>query len=360
MMDEFALADLSQLADFVITNSAAAMRAEIAKLPSGCYRHSIRIDGYERPVELHACVTVGVDEIHVDYTGSSECSAFGINVPLAYTTAYTAFGIRCLVGAGILNNAGSLSPVTVSAPSGCILNAPRPHAVAARQTVGQMLPELVFGCLHQAMRGAPAEGAGSLWSVPMFGGAGNVPGATGRAFTSMAILAGGTGARPALDGLSATAFPSRVRGIPIEIIETLAPVVFWKKELRPDSAGAGRFRGGLGQTIEIGSVDGQPFAVSIGTCERMRFAARGRDGGAAGACGRVGLASGEIFADKRRHVIPPGEILRLELPGGGGHGDASQRDPAAIHRDIRMGFVSPEAARHDYGDAVVIGMSGEQ
>ncbi|MGA3399452.1 MAG: hydantoinase B/oxoprolinase family protein [Acetobacteraceae bacterium] len=354
MMDEFALDDLAELAAIILANSHAAMLAEIARLPPGDYRHSMVVDGFERPITLHASMRVRHDGIHVDYSGTSPCSARGINVPLAYTTAYTAFGIRCMVGAGILNNAGSLAPITVHAPEGCILNAPRPHAVSARQVVGQMLPDLLFGCLHQVVAGgAPAEGAASLWSVPLFGGPGigaDADDATpGTRFTVMGIVAGGTGARPRQDGLSATAFPSRVRGIPIEILETLAPVVFWTKELRPDSGGAGEFRGGLGQTLEIGCLEDASFAMSPGTCDRILHPARGREGGQPGACGWIGLASGRRFEDKFRHMIPPGERLVMKLPGGGGFGPPEQRAPEAMARDVAYGFVSPEAALRDYG-----------
>jgi len=149
--------------------------------------------------------------------------------------------------------------------------------------------------------------------------------------------------------LSATAFPSRVRGIPIEILETLAPVVFWTKELRPDSGGAGTHRGGLGQMVEIGCLEEASFAMSPGTCDRIRYPARGRNGGNAGAPGWIGLASGRQFEDKFRHLIPPGERLIMLLPGGGGYGPASQREPAALARDIACGLVSPEAAVQDYG-----------
>jgi N-methylhydantoinase B len=345
MMDEFALDNLSDLAAVVIANSRDAMLAEISRLPPGTYRHSMTVDGFERPIELHAAMQVRADGIHVDYTGTSPCSARGINVPAAYTTAYTAFGIRCMVGAGILNNAGSLSPITIHAPEGCILNAPRPRAVSARQVVGQMLPDLLFGCLHQAVAGgAPAEGAASLWSVPLFGGPGigadGDSAATGTPFTVMGIVAGGTGARPRQDGLSATAFPSRVRGIPIEILETLAPIVFWTKELRPDSGGAGEYRGGLGQTVEIGCLEDVAFAMSPGTCDRILYPARGRAGGQPGACGWIGLASGRRFEDKFRHAIPPGDRLVMLLPGGGGFGPPARRAPAALERDVRYGFVT--------------------
>jgi N-methylhydantoinase B len=165
-------------------------------------------------------------------------------------------------------------------------------------------------------------------------------------------MAGGTGARPRQDGMSATAFPSRVRCIPIEITETISPVVIWRKELRADSGGAGRQRGGLGQTIEIGLDEAAPFVVSAGTCDRVIFPARGREGGQPGATGRLGLSSGTVFEGKKRHTVPEGERLLLELPGGGGYGAPDTRPVEQVAQDVRLGLVSPEAAERDYAVAV--------
>src|ERR1700723_1466868 len=129
------------------------------------------MDGYDRPLLLAGEMTIGDAGIHVDYTGTSPASAFGINVVMNYTLAYTAFGVKCLVAPDVPNNAGSLEPITVSAPEGCVLNVKRPWPVAARHTVGQMLPDVVFGCLHQVIAGGvPAEGASSLWNPQIFGG----------------------------------------------------------------------------------------------------------------------------------------------------------------------------------------------
>jgi N-methylhydantoinase B len=361
MMDEFSLVTLDEIAQFVIGNSREAMMTEIARLPKGTYRHSMTVDGFEAPIDLQAALTVSDAGIHVDYAGTSDHSGYGINVPFCYTDAYTAFGVRCIVGPAILNNAGSLATVTVSAPEGSILHAPRPAAVTARHAVGQMLPDLMFGCLHQAMGGGtPAEGAASLWGMPLFGGPGIVPGMQHRKdatrFTVMGIMAGGTGARPRQDGMSATAFPSRVRCIPIEITETISPVVVWRKELRANSGGAGRQRGGLGQTIEIGLSEDAPFIMSAGTMDRVIFPARGRDGGKPGAIGSFGLSSGRRFEGKQKHTVPARERLLLELPGGGGYGDPHQRDPSRVANDVRLGLVCPDTARHEYG--VVVDRSG--
>jgi N-methylhydantoinase B len=279
-------------------------------------------------------------------------SSFGINVPMLYTTAYTAFGVKCLVAPAIPNNAGSLAPITVSASEGSILNAPRPCAVSIRHVIGQMLPDVVFGCLHQALAdGAPAEGASALWIPQLRGGhgVGDASGA-GTPFNVLSFHSGGTGARPAKDGLSATAFPSGVRSVPVEIVESIAPVVIWRKEYRPDSGGPGRRRGGLGQVMEIGSAENAPFSV-YAMFERIEHPARGRRGGHDGAPGRVSLASGTPLRGKGQQTVPPGERLRLELPGGGGYGDPRERDRAQVEADVRNGLVTPEAAERVYGFA---------
>src|SRR5215472_7366644 len=151
MMREFELFHLETLSEDIVENSRQAMLDAIRCLPEGSYRNELVIDGYNRPIRLAACMRVGADGIHVDFTGTSPASSHGINVVLNYTLAYTAFGVKCLIAPEVPNNAGSLAPITVSAPEGCLLNVPRPFPVAARHTVGHMLPDLVFGCLEQCL-----------------------------------------------------------------------------------------------------------------------------------------------------------------------------------------------------------------
>jgi N-methylhydantoinase B len=349
MMTEFGIDDVEPLAEHIVEHSRAATLEQIGRLPPGIYRNSVTVDGYDHPIELTAALTISAQGIHVDFAGTSPVSSFGINVPMLYTTAYTAFGVKCLVAPAIPNNAGSLAPITVSAPEGSILNAPRPCAVAIRHVIGHVLPDVVFGCLHRALpEGAPAEGAAALWVPQLRGGHGvsNAPGGT--PFNVLSFHAGGTGARPTKDGLSATAFPSGVRSVPVEIVESIAPVVVWRKEYRTDSGGAGLLRGGLGQVMEIGSAENAPFAV-FAMFERIDHPARGRDGGHDGAPGRVSLASGRALRGKGQQTIPPGERLRLELPGGGGFGDPRERDREKVRADVRNGLVSGDAARRVYG-----------
>jgi len=353
MMDEFSLDGLDALADHVVERSRAAMLAEIRALPFGTYHYAMHIDGYEAPVDLVCAMTVGESGIDVDLAGTSGVSDYGINVPLPYTQAYATFGIRCVVGAKIPNNAGSLAPVRVSAPEGSILNARHPRAVAARHTIGQMLPDLMLGCLHQAVPDiGPAEGTSCLWNFVLYGGDGIAGGgrayANATPFTVTLFHNGGTGARPTKDGLSATAFPSGVRNTPVEINEAISPILVRRKEYRTDSGGAGRWRGGLGQVMEIANVEGAPFALSS-MFDRVRNAPRGRAGGGEGARGRVSLASGAERSPMGRQSIPANDTLVLEMPGGGGYGDPRTRAPALVARDVRDGLVSRDAAREIYG-----------
>src|SRR5579863_9876218 len=358
MMEEFGISNLDRLGEHIIETSRQATIEAIGKLKPGKYKNRLTMDGYDRPLTLAAAMTIGEDGIHVDYTGTSPASAFGINVVLNYTTAYTAFGVKCLVAPEVPNNAGSLAPITVWAPEGSLLNAKRPRAVAARHTVGHMLPDVVFGCLHQVMAGGvPAEGASSLWNPQIYGGAdvqdelGNGPngsnGGDAPPFSTVIFHCGGTGARPGKDGLDVTAFPSGVRTIPVEATESIAPVMFRRREFREGSGGAGRHRGGLGQIIELGGLDGTPAAM-LCNFERINNPARGRDGGSLGAPGRVTLVSGKPIRSKGRQTVAGGDFIRLELPGGGGFGDPAERDPAQVAADVADGLYTRDAAERDY------------
>jgi len=343
MMDEFGLDTLDDLADHIVRHSRDAVMAEIAALPKGTWRNSMTVDGYDEPVTLVAATTVSETGIHVDFAGTSPAARRGINVPLAYTTAYTCFGLGCIVAARIPNNAGSLAPLTVSAPEGSILNAPYPKPVALRHVVGQMLPDVVFGCLRQAVPDrVPAEGTSCLWNMT-FRGPTRAAGTNQYGFAVTITSNGGTGARPAQDGLSATAYPSGVRGTPVEIAEAATPLIFWRKELRPDSGGAGATRGGCGQVIEIASAEDLPFEL-LAAFDRIDHPPRGRDGGHDGAAGRVGLASGTSLKGKGTQTIPVGERLVVMTPGGAGAGDPRRRDAARLAVDIENGLVSRGAA----------------
>jgi N-methylhydantoinase B len=354
MMDEYRMDGLDALADYIFDSSLRATLAEIAKLPGGTFHAEIRSDGYEAPVTLRAAMTILPDAIEVDYAGTSGLSSRGINVPPAYCRAYACFGIKVVVAPEIPNNWASLAPFRMKIPEGCILNAPRPYPVSVRHVVGQLLPDLMMGCLHQVVPDrVAAEGSSCLWNPPLRGGSSVSGQAQGNRpvlpdFEVITFNSGGTGARPARDGLDGTAFPSGVRTMPVEATENVAPVVFWRKELRPDSGGAGRTRGGFGQIMEIGSKGELEFACNA-IFDRVANPPKGRDGGLAGAGGLVQLKSGATLRTKGFQIIPEGDRLLLSLPGGGGMGSPHDRPAALVARDVRDGLVSRAAAEEDYG-----------
>jgi N-methylhydantoinase B len=348
-LDEFGLPDVEELSDVIIERTERAMRERIAALPDGDYCNRAEIDGFDAPVRIEVTVRVQGDELTVDYAGSSPAVGRGINVALNYTAGYTTYGVKCAISPDVPNNEGSFRPVTVTAPEGCILNASHPCAIGGRHLVGHFLPSAVFGALADALpERVIAPGADALWDTQIFG---EHP-RTGRRFTYVWFSAGGTGALATKDGLSATAFPSGIAGVPAEVIETLSPVVVKRRELRADSGGPGEFRGGLGQTLELAVQGERPFMFS-GLYERIDHAAPGLHGGRPGGAGVLATNRPEIpLRAKARVPLPAGTEITLGLPGGGGFGPPWRRDPARVLADVRDGYVSLEHARADYGVAI--------
>ncbi len=348
MMQEFGITNLNGLADYIIDTSRRGTLEAIAALPKGTWRHVLKVDGYDEEIELHAALTIADDHLLLNFDGTAPCVGKGINVPLNYATAYSVFALRCIIGADIPNNAGSLDPFRVTAPVGCILNAQPPAPVAMRHTLGQMTPDLVYGCLSQALPDrVPAEGASCMYDLPLR----HAPEAVDRdddLFALELVFNGGTGARPRLDGLSATAFPSGVWGSQVETTEAVAPVLFHRRELRSDSGGAGRLRGGLGQQIELSASKDQDLMLFL-SVERIKNPAKGRDGGLDGAPGRITVQPGNRQLPGKGEVrIKAGETLMFETPGGGGFGPPEERSDDAVQNDLRAGLISQDMARTQY------------
>lgn len=336
MMREIGLTSLDVLGEFIFSRTHDAMLERIRALPNGRWSNELVTDGYDEPVKLAAAVSVHDDHIDVDFTGTAPMSRWGINVPIIYSKAYACYALKCVVAPDIPNNAASLAFFTVSSPAN-ILNATRPAPVALRHVIGHMVPDLVLGAMTKALPGKIlAEGAAALWNIHI--SARPVNGSGCRAEVLM-FNSGGMGARPTLDGLSATAFPSGVHTMPIEATEHTGPIIIWRKELRPDSGGDGEFRGGLGQVLEIAAADGHEFDFSA-MFDRVRHPARGRNGGRDGAAGVVRLDDGTLLRPKGWQHVPAGRRLVLELPGGGGYGDPARRGADARAEDKSKGYVS--------------------
>lgn len=337
MMAEIGLESLDDLGAFIFTRTRAAMLDRVRALPQGAWSNSLDTDGYDAPVRLAATVQIAGDVVNVDFTGTDGVNPRGINVPIIYSKAYASYALKCVVAPEIPNNWASLEAFTVTSPEN-ILNAPRPAPVSVRHVIGHLVPDLVLGALAKALPGRVlAEGAAALWNIHM--SVRPVAGAQGRRAEILMFNSGGMGARPGLDGLSATAFPSGVMTMPIEATEQVGPVIVWRKELRPGSGGDGQHRGGLGQIIEIEPAPGHEFDFSA-MFDRVNHAAKGRDGGKDGAAGIVALDDGTALKPKGWQHVPAGRRLVLHLPGGGGYGDPARRDADARAIDARRGYVT--------------------
>ena len=339
---DFGLEDLEELGAEILGRSERAMRLAISQLPDGDYEKTIHTDGLDEPIRIQCRVSVNGDRIVVDYEGSSPQVDRGMNVVLNYTAAYTSYAIKCAVTPEVPHNDGSFRPVTTTAPEGSILNPRFPAAVAGRHIVGHFLPHAVLGALAQVIPDRViAEGAGNIWLT-------TVRGAGRNRFITVFFAAGGTGARPTKDGLSCHSFPSGIATTPVEVIETTSPLVIRRKELRRDSGGPGKYRGGLGQSIEVEVRTGEQFVASS-LSDRMKFAAQGYLGGKPGAKGGVRTSLGTRPNIKLSQRFPAGTRFTLELPGGGGFHDPFERDPAAVATDVSEDLVSTKSAERDYG-----------
>ncbi len=348
MLDEFGVDDIDGLSDFIIEASRSATHAAIAGVPDGTYDNAMQVDGYDAPVHMQVRLDVSGDRLRADFDGTSGMSAYGVNVPEVYTRAYACYALKCAIAPDVPNNTGSLEPFEITAPEGCILAAKRPAPVSVRHVLGHLVPDVVLGALHKALPGTvPAEGASALWNIQISARASD-PESGLPAREVLMFNSGGTGARPTLDGLSATAFPSGVSTMSVEATEHVGPIVVWRKDLREGSGGAGTYRGGLGQIIEIEARAGYDFYFNA-MFDRVENPARGRNGGLDGAAGRVELVSGQTLRSKGRQLVRNGERLRLSLPGGGGYGPPEERDERHVAADLRAGLISGQQAADIYG-----------
>jgi len=333
-MDEFGLERLEPLADEIVRRTEGAMRDAIRALRPGVYEHAITSDGFDEPITIRVRCEVRGDELLIDYAGSSPASRRGINVVMNYTEAYTTYGVKVIVSPDVPNNEGAFRPLRIIAPEGSILNVRPPAPVAARHVIGHFLPHVIAGALGQAVpERVMAEGSANIWGIQVAGRDGD-----DRPFSHVFFCSGGTGARATKDGLSATAFPSGVLGTPAEVLETISPLLIERKELRPGSGGAGRHRGGLGQTIAFRVRTSQPYTCSV-LCDRTRTPASGFLGGEAGALGEVLIDGARPANPKQEQTIRPGALVEVRLPGGGGYGPPAERDPDLVERDRLEGYV---------------------
>ncbi len=351
MMEEFGLDDLDGIAGFILDNSRRATLERIAALPRETATGEMTVDGFSAPITLKVKLTIEADRIITDFAGTSGVDKKGINCPLVYTKAYACYALKVAIAPEIPNNAASLAPFEVVAPENTIVHALHPAPVALRHIVGHFVPDTVFDALDKILPGfVPAEGAGCLcnFQVSLRPRTDGPAPASARRAEVLTFNSGGSGARPNHDGLNATAFPSGVMTMPVEATEHAGPVIIWRKELRPDSGGAGKQRGGLGQYMEVGSREGHEFDMQA-MFDRVHHPARGRRGGQPGAPTTIAQDDGTPMQGKGKQFVPHGRRVLLGLPGGAGYGNPSERSKDLIRRDLARGYISAQTAADDYG-----------
>jgi N-methylhydantoinase B len=343
---EIGFEDLEEISTEVRGRSEASMRRAIEAIPDGTYRAELDLDGTEEEaIHLEVAIRVQGDEMEVDYTGTSAEVSTSVNTVLNYTEAYTCYPLKCALDPETPRNEGSYRPIRVIAPEGSILNPRYPAAVNARHVVGHCLSAVCYQALGQVIPEQVMAESGSTPAL-LIVLSGTWP--DRRRFTSILFVNGGMGARHDADGLATTSFPSQIACGSMESIEATAPVRVWSKDLVVDSGGPGRFRGGLGQDLELELVSDSPATLSLLT-ERVKHPARGIFGGRPGSPARITLNGREGVPVKGRSRMRPGDRLRVTYPGGGGFGDPRERSREALAADLEAGVVSEEAAREAHG-----------
>jgi N-methylhydantoinase B len=344
-LDEQGISELNTIGRAIQVRAEAAMRQAIALLPDGSYTSHVRSDGFDVPTDIHTRIIVRGNDLTVDFAGTSPQIRRGINSVYNYTYAFTCYTLKCLLDPQTRKNEGSYKPFRIVVPEGSILNARFPAPVTARAMTGHFVSSAVLLALADAL---PERVIADSGSCPGLRVALRGVNAYGGRFAQVLFPNGGMGARAHSDGLSATGFPTNAGGGSVEVMESVTPLVFWKRELQQDSGGPGQFRGGLGQHIEIESVSETPLDVST-QFDRVDHPPVGVHGGMSGGRSRLILNDTQTVPSKGRLLMHKGDRLSIDYAGGGGYGPPARRDRDTVREDVRAGYVSAAAARDRYG-----------
>lgn len=353
-MSDYGMEDLGALAEVVQGRSERAMRAAIRAIPDGEYRSVITNNPLGEVLSYPVMVKVEGDSLSIDFDGAPpQLPQGGLNSTLNYTAAHATYPLKCMLTPAVRGNAGCYRPFTVTAPEGSILNPRRPAAVNIRTRTGWYIAPNIF----KALAGAAPDAVQSHTGLPTVA---NLYGtdANGRLYSDMLFSGGGQGASARGDGVSALLWPTSAANTSIELMESRAPVLVTEKAYVPDSGGPGKLRGGLGQRVRFRKIadDGLDMLVSCypeGVNNPIAGLFGGKPGGAAS--GRILDPKGNVRRDVGTGdllcITGTEEIVEIVLAGGAGYGAAADRDPAAVSRDLALGYITPEHARSEYGIA---------
>ena len=347
---EFGADRWEPLVDEVIRRTEAAVRKDIRNIPEGTYAHEISLDGYRDPVLVKATVTVKDGGIQVDYSGTSPQVPLAMNSPYTYTYAYTCHPLKCVISPTVPNNEGTFRAIEVRAPEGSVVNPRYPAAVAARNLTGHCLYAVLYGALAPALPDrviAECSAPRPIIIVSGFRG-------DGSRFQNMFFIMGGLGARAEADGGACLPFPTNTRATPVEIMETTTPILIERKELVPDTGGAGKFRGGCAQELVVRNLSPNPMRLSMFS-ERTKEPPRGLFGGRPGGRPSFYLDDGTPADSKGITTVGADQAMIIRTHGGGGYGPPGERAWERLRADLVDGYVTPEAAKTEYGVEVAGG-----
>lgn len=352
LLDEYSEGTVRTALAAFTTRAEALMRSAIADLPDGHYSFEDFLDNdgiTDEPLRIALDLSIESDRMTLDFSRSSPPCAGPLNI--AYSTAVACCYVALKhVFTDVPANAGCLAPITFNIPSTTLLGVKAPKPVGGYTETILRVIGVVFGALAKARpERATAGPFGTINALSLAGHR-----VDGSRWVMFSFFGGGLGGNPESDGLSHANNPISTATIPpAEILEAAYPVIFTQWALRPDSGGAGRHRGGLGAVYEIEVLaPGGADVFLLG--ERGKFAPFGVNGGASGALNRFcwqteqGEASPPLVSKVTDVRVRKGQCVRLETPGGGGFGPAGERDPGAVGRDVRLGYVSRAAAREHY------------
>jgi N-methylhydantoinase B len=342
MLEEYKLDGLDALADEIISRSEKSLRAAIAKARPGVYRSEGIIEQVEGKPDLviQCAVEIAGSDIKVDLTGSSPQVDWGGNVVYNFTYAYVHMAVKSIFDPDIPNNEGAAAPIRLIAPEGTVVNCRFPAAVAARMQIGHFMTEILYRALAPALPHRVIAGSGGTpATMQVLYGRRN----SGAHFHSVMIRGGGMGASAERDGEGCYIFPANGANTPVEILESDAPVLVERRELLPDSGGAGKFRGALGrrEVFRIPDDDQAPsghvtLALQSG---RFRLPPEGLFGGQPGAKAQF-LVNGKPGNPYGLTRLSPGDVVTMDAAGGGGYGNPAERDRDAVARDVADGKVT--------------------
>lgn len=332
--------------DALLARSEQRMRSLIAALPDGTYEYEDKLDdgAGNEPIRFFAAVTIANDEITIDWSGSDDQVAAGINSYINYTRAYSAFAVKVFTDPLLPQNWGANRPVRVVAREGSFFNPTYPAPSSGRAATQIRLFEVVCGALSQVVP-ERAMGSFSHWSNPIVGGTND-----GKPFIFYDLLYGGYGGRATKDGAESLCPVFNATNIPVEVHEAQNPIRVRRMELVADTGGAGRFRGGSALLKEIELLADEATVSLSG--DRHRFSPPGAAGGANGTAARTTLVRGDdeiTLGSKSIAEMKKGDVLQLRLSGAGGYGPPGERDQEAVRRDYEDGYISARTVREVYG-----------